>query len=111
MLFSARLLFPPRPQITKKLLASPLEACFVERMPRIPVAMSALMLVFVHTLCYGLTFVSADGSSSSGSSSSSGDPTDSNIAAAVGACIGVVFLLGFYIFLERRYPNAAVGFQ
>lgn len=55
----------------------------------------------------------SDDESSSSSSSSGGasDPTVSNIAAAVGACVGIVFLLGFYIFLERRYPNADVGFR
>jgi Ca2+/Na+ antiporter len=56
----------------------------------------------------------ADDPSSSSSSSSSGaseDPTVSNLAAAAGACVGIVFLLVFYIFLERRYPNADVGFR
>lgn len=64
-------------------------------------------------LVCGLFVVSVCGSSSGGddSSSSEEDPTVSNIAAAAGACIGIVFLLCFYIFLERRYPNAAVGFR
>lgn len=54
--------------------------------------------------------VMADGSSSS-SVPDDEDPKDSNIAAAVGACVGVVFLVALNRYLEWKYPNAAVGFQ
>ena len=59
------------------------------------------------TVATQCTLPNAAGSSSSDSSSSgSGNIAASNMAATVGAGIGILFLIGFNRYLEWKYPNA-----
>lgn len=69
--------------------------------------LSFLLTILMLLLMSG---VNGDGGSSS-SSGGDGDPATSNIAALVGAVCGMTFLVTFYFFLERKYPNADIAFQ
>lgn len=53
----------------------------------------------------------SDGSSSSSSSSDGVSAQTSNIAALVGACIGVVLLIILNRYLEHKYPNHEGAFR